>query len=247
MTKIMKRSLISLGAVFGILLFLGGVVLVKFYLESRKLSPLETREIAAGVYAVKDTYVNLFLIKTNDAYIAIDAGINEKHVQEALERLKIDPKKVAAVFLTHSDSDHIGACRLFPNAVIYLSKAEEQMINGQMPRFLFMKNKLTVPHELLESNQVLNVSGLSIKGISTPGHTPGSMCFLVNDTYLFTGDTMGLKNGEVTGFNDFFNMDSQRQRKSLDQLADLSGVTSVFTAHYGFTDSHEIAFRNWKN
>ncbi len=247
MTKIVKRSLISLGAIFGILLLLSGVVLAKFYLESRKLSVLETREIAADIYAVKDTYVNLFLMKTNDTYIAFDAGNNIKKVEQGLVRLKIDPKKVAAVFLTHSDSDHTGACSLFPNAVIYLSKAEEQMINGRRSRFLFMKNRLGIPHERLEDNQIINVSGLRIKGIVTPGHTPGSMCFLVNDTYLFAGDTMGLKNGEVTGFNDFFNMDSQRQRKSLDQLADLSGVTSVFTAHYGFTDSHKIAFRNWKD
>ena len=246
MKLIMKRILIFLGAVLGLAALLTGAIFVRFYLESRKMSVLESREIASGIFAVKDSYVNFFLIKNNDSYIAIDTGISEKHVQEALTRLKIDPKKVAAVFLTHSDSDHIGACSLFPNAVIYLSKAEEQMINGQTPRFLFLKNRLGISHESMEDNEIINISGLRIKGILTPGHTPGSMCFLVNDTYLFTGDTMGLKNEEVTGFNDFFNMDSRRQRESLGRLADLPGVTSVFSAHYGFTESHETAFRNWK-
>lgn len=244
--KFLKRSLISSAGVLGIILLFAVVVLGKLYMESRKLSPVETREIVAGIYAVQDSYVNLFLVKTNDVYIAIDAGNNEKQVQQALLRLKIDPKKVAAVFLTHSDVDHTAACSLFENAVIYLSKAEEQMVTGQTPRFLFMKNQLAHPHELLDDNQILNISGLKIKGILTPGHTPGSMCFLMNDTYLFAGDTMGIKNGEVTQFNDLFNMDSRRQRKSITRLADLSGVEYVFTAHYGVIDSPETAFRNWK-
>ena len=242
----MKNFLILLGAVLSILVVLSGGVLVKLYLETRQMNPLETGNLVASVYAVKDSYVNLFLVKTNDTYIAFDAGNHKSDVQQGLEKLHIDPKRIAAVFLTHSDVDHIAACRLFPNAVIYLSKAEEQMVNGQTRRFLFMRNHLAPPYELLEDNQVITISGLKIKGILTPGHTPGSMCYLVDDTYLFAGDTMGIKNGEVTKFNDFFNMDSQRQAQSLAKLAGLSGVKYIFTAHYGFSDSPEIAFRSWK-
>ena len=242
----MKKRLIFLGAVLGILVVLSGGVLVKLYLETRQMNSLETGNIVAGVYAVQDSYVNLFLVKASDTYIAFDAGNDKSLVQQGLEKLHIDPKRIVAVFLTHSDVDHIAACRLFPNAVIYLSKAEEQMVNGQTRRFLFMKNRLAPPYELVEDNQVIMISGLKIKGILTPGHTPGSMCFLVNETYLFAGDTMGIKNGEVTGFNDLFNMDSPRQEQSLAQLAALSGVKYIFTAHYGFSDSPEIAFRSWK-
>ena len=242
----MKRFLIFLGAVLGILVVLSGGVLVKLYLETRQMNSLETGKIVTRVYAVQDSYVNLFLVKTNNTYIAFDAGNDKSFVQQELEKLHIDPKRIAAVFLTHSDVDHIAAIRLFPNAAIYLSKAEEQMVNGQTRRFLFMKNHLAPPYELVEDNQVIIISGLKIKGILTPGHTPGSMCFLVNDTYLFAGDTMGIKNGEVTRFNDLFNMDSHRQEQSLAKLAGLSGVKYIFTAHYGFSDSPEIAFRSWK-
>jgi len=182
----------------------------------------------------------------NDTYIAFDAGNDAKQVRQELARIKIDPKTVAAVFLTHSDPDHVAACTLFSNAKIYLPKAEEPMVNRQISRFLFMKNQLALPHELLDDNQIINISGLKIKGISTPGHTPGSMSFLVNETHLFTGDTMGIKDGEVTPFNDLFNMDSQRQRKSITRLAALPGVEYIFTAHYGFIESPETAFRNWK-
>ena len=206
-----------------IFVVLSGGVLVKLYLETRQMNSLETGKIVTSVYAVQDSYVNLFLVKTNNTYIAFDAGNDKSFVQQGLEKLHIDPKRIAAVFLTHSDVDHVAAIRLFPNAAIFLSKAEEQMVNGQTRRFLFMKNHLAPPYELVEDNQVITISGLKIKGILTPGHTPGSMCFLVNDTYLFAGDTMGIKNGEVTRFNDLFNMDSHRQEQSLAKLAGLSG------------------------
>lgn len=121
------------------------------------------------------------------------------------------------------------------------------MINGQTSRFLFLKNKLAYTYELLEDNQILDIAGLKVKGILTPGHTPGSMCYLVNDTWLFTGDSMSLVNGKVSEFNDLFNMDSETQRRSLRKLADLPAVKYIFTAHYGLTDDYQNAFGGWKD
>ncbi|MBU0969868.1 MAG: MBL fold metallo-hydrolase [Proteobacteria bacterium] len=236
-----------LGAVFGLVVLLSAGALVKVHLEIGKMSSTDTGKIVDGVYAVKDAYVNLFFIKAHDTYVAIDAGNDAGRIQEELKRLQIDPEKVGAVFLTHSDKDHIAACSLFPNAEVYLSRAEEQMVNGQCSRFLFLKNKFNYPHNLLEDNQVVTISGMTIKGISTPGHTPGSMCFLVNGSYLFTGDSMGLKDGEVTQFNNVFNMDSPAQASALGRLARLSGVEYIFTAHYGYTRSHKTAFGNWED
>lgn len=235
MNKKGKKACKVFGAALGILFLLGGGLFVKFYIETRKMAPVETKEIAEGVYAIADDYVNLFVIKAGESYIAVDSGNNADHVQKELSRVNIDPKKVAAVFLTHSDADHTAGLGLFSNAVIYISKREEQMIDGRTTRLLIFKNKINHACEFLEDNQTINISGLSIKGIPTPGHTPGSMSYLIHDGLLFTGDSMSLKDGRVTAFNDFFNMDSKTQETSLKMLARVAGVKFIFTAHYGFT------------
>jgi len=252
MKKTVKRILIGLS--IGLLILLLVVSMfniksetdkIKFNSETDKMTPLETQEIVEGVYSIKDSYVNLFLIKSGDKYIAIDAGNNLESVKQEMEKLNVDHQKVVAVFLTHSHADHVGALELFKNATIYISREEEQMINRQTSRFSIFKNKLNYDYELVEDNQIINISDLKIKGILTPGHTPGSMCYLINDKYLFTGDTMSLKSGNVDVFNDFFNMDTKTQRKSLKKLTGFPEVKYIFTAHYGFTDNYKKALKNW--
>lgn len=242
MKKTVKKIIAAFGIVACLILIIGASLVAKLYFEIGKMSSLETGEIVEGVFAVQDTYVNMFLIKAGDRYIAVDAGNKPENIKQGLDALKIDPQDIMAVFLTHSDSDHIAGLSLFKNAVIYLPKAEEQMINGQTSRFLFMKNKLRHKYELFEDNAQLNISGVTIKGISTPGHTPGAMCYIVNDIFLFTGDSMSLKKGKVNLFNNLFNMDSKTQQISQKRVSGLPGVKYIFTAHYGYTDHYQDAF-----
>jgi glyoxylase-like metal-dependent hydrolase (beta-lactamase superfamily II) len=61
------------------------------------------------------------------------------------------------------------------------------------------------------------------------------MCYLVNDKYLFTGDTTALENGKVKPFNKFFNMDTDEEIKSLDKIQNMDRVELILTGHYGYT------------
>jgi hydroxyacylglutathione hydrolase len=242
--KTTKKIGMALGAVLVLLILMVGWYLSKMYLETREMMPSATQEITSGVYAVKDSIVNLFLIKGNDGYIAVDAGNSLEQVRQEMQKLSIDPQKVVAVFLTHTDMDHVAALSLFTNARIFISKAEEQMINGETPRFVVINNKKIAHYELLDDDQIIDVSGLKVRGIATPGHTPGAMCYLINDAYLFVGDTMSLKDGRADLFNEFFNMDSETERKSIRKLAALQNLKYIFTAHYGFTVDAGKAFSN---
>lgn len=246
--KLIKKLFIAAGIILGVILLASGLYLYKMNSETSKMNACDTKEIIPGIYAVKDSnFVNMYLVKNGSNFVAIDAGINLKIVKQEMDKLKIAPEKVTAVLLTHTDSDHVSAVKLFKNAKVYISSDEEQMINGKTARAaFFMKNKLDSAHEIIKDNQIIDISGLKVKGILTPGHTPGSMSYIINNKYLFTGDTLSLKNQKAELFNKFFNMDSAAEEKSIGKLAALPDIKYIFTAHYGYTDNFQKAFEGWK-
>jgi hydroxyacylglutathione hydrolase len=177
----------------------------------------------------------------------VDAGNDLARAKEGMERLKIDPGRVRAVLLTHTDFDHTAAVKLFTNAKVYLSKQEEPLVTGKVHKIPFVKNRVDAPYELLNDGQELTIGSATVKAILTPGHTPGSMCYLVNNKFLFTGDDLSLINGEARLFSDFFNMDSRAEGESIKRIAKLNHVAQLFTAHYGTTANFPIALRKWRN
>lgn len=246
MGKPVKRMMVY-SVVFTLIMMIPAWYFIKMYLEARKMSPLDTQKIIENVYAIKNKNVNMFLIKGDDTYIAVDAGSDLNLVRQTMQALTIDPLKVKAVFLTHSDADHVAALGLFTNAKIYISKAEEQMIKGKASRFKVIHNKNILNYELLDDNQAIKFPGLKVKSIATPGHTPGSMCYVVNDAYLFVGDAMSIKSGEADSYYDLFNMDADMAIQSITKLAALQNIKYVFTAHYGFSENVANVFRNYKS
>jgi len=131
MKKIIKRILQVTGILIAILLIVGIGFYIKISSLIKNMNPVKTGEVIEGVYAINDSYVNMFVLKDSNQYITIDAGNNEKTIAEGLKELNINPDNVVAVLLTHTDRDHVGALALFKNAKIFISRPEEQMINGQ--------------------------------------------------------------------------------------------------------------------
>ena len=261
MKKIIKRSLIITGIIFGVLILAFGGMSLKLKSEMSGFAPMETGKISLNkkdmidiidhidiietienIYVVKDDFANLFIISDNDQYIVIDCATNPKIVAEQLKKLEIDPEKVRAVFLTHTDGDHTGALNLFEKAALYMSKEEEQMINGKKAKFLWFKN--SIPRKdyiLLDDRQTVTIGNITIQGILVPGHTSGTMAYLVNDKYLFTGDILSLKDGKIGPIPAFFNMDTKQAIKSMEIIYQLSAPEYIFTSHWGYTDNYNAA------
>jgi hydroxyacylglutathione hydrolase len=246
MKKNVKRILTAAGILLALVVLFFGVRIYKTMAEIKKMAAIETGEIVPGVYAVKDKMVNLFLVKGKGRYIAFDSGNDPDGVRRGLQRLNIVPAEVAAVFLTHGDADHTGGLPVFQDAKVYLATEEEQMVDGRTARFAVFKNKPIRRHDLLNDDQTVEVDGLKVTTVLIPGHTPGSMCYLVNGQLLFVGDSMRLTNGKADIFSKTINMDTDTQRYSLKKLARLAGVRYVFTAHFGYTDSFDRAFEAFR-
>jgi glyoxylase-like metal-dependent hydrolase (beta-lactamase superfamily II) len=248
MKKIIKRVLIGIGIFIAILILLSVGFLLKFKSETKHMNPVETGRTVDNIFSIKDSFVNMFLIRDSAHYIAIDAGNSLDDIAAEFKKLDINPDQVTAVFLTHTDKDHVAAIKLFKNARVFISRKEEQMINGEKSKFLFFGNHLDAKNYLfIEDGETLMLGNTKIKGILTPGHTSGSMCYLADDKYLFTGDLLRLKEGKIAEFNKFFNMDSKEAKESIGKITNLPGVQYIFTAHYGYTADYQFAVKNWTN
>jgi len=204
-----------------------------------KMKPVKTGLIPdTDIYAIRNAIVTVYLLKTDSGYILIDAGFDASQLEKSLKEAGINIDDVKWVLLTHSDSDHTAALSLFPNAAIYLSKDELPLLNGTVKRNFFGGNKMPPGISLdkiglLADGQELLFGGTKVKCISAPGHTNGSMLYLVDNRCLFTGDAFMIRNGNI-GVQPF-SMDPELNRKTIEQLCDtIENSSFVFTSHYGF-------------
>ncbi|MGZ4863820.1 MAG: MBL fold metallo-hydrolase [Halobacteriota archaeon] len=195
----------------------------------------------------------MFVFTAADPPICFDTGISEEPVKRGFNALGFKPEHVKCVFLTHTDRDHVGGLDLFKNADVYLSIDEEQMINGTTPRFLgFVYNRaLKKPYKVLKNGDIVQAGDTKIEALATPGHTPGSMSFLVNSSILFVGDTLVLKEGKVRHFSklhmrDLTHMDIATQTESVRKIAQLKNISLMVTAHTGYTTDFKSAMGDWE-
>jgi len=243
----MKKFAFVFAILIGIILLPAIAYLVMMQKAYSQMHTIETGIVTKDVYAIKDKWVNIFLVRSDSSFIMIDAGNKKKNIIQGLSELQIKPEEVAAIFLTHSDFDHTNGLPLFPGARVYLSRYEEQMINGETSRFLMVKNKIeTGQYQLLDDGQMINFPGVSIKTIHAPGHTPGAMCYLVNDSILFTGDVLKLVDGKAKEFHHYINMDSKTDMQSIRKLSHLQNIRYVITAHHGVSRDFDRVFSGWK-
>jgi glyoxylase-like metal-dependent hydrolase (beta-lactamase superfamily II) len=234
MKKPVKIALWSVGLILGLIIIFAAVFIINFLTATKAMTPGETQAINDSVWCIRDRFVNAFVFRGNGGYLLVDAGIGEKNFKTEMDKLGISPDQITTLLLTHTDGDHIGATGLFKNAAIYMHKDEEQMINGTTGKTKFSKTIWKYgPYKLLENNQSLTLNGLNVRIIHTPGHTPGSSCFVIGEDYLVSGDNLIIQDGKYVHFVEKFNMNTPEQEKSLMVLPGPGTFKYILTAHNG--------------
>jgi glyoxylase-like metal-dependent hydrolase (beta-lactamase superfamily II) len=247
MKKTLKRILIGIGIIIGLLLLTVGGFLYKFSSETGKMTPVETGQISEHGYAIKDDFVNMYLIKDSTGYIAIDAGKDKENISKELKKLNIEADEIIAVFLTHSDMDHVAGLPLFTNAKLYMARNEEKMLNGEKQKVPGYNNSISRnDYILLDDQQTVVIGTHRINCILTEGHTSGSMCFQVNDKNLFTGDILSLHDGKLGHSVKFFDLDHEMTTKSISKITNIPNVEVILTSHWGISKDYINAVKDWK-
>lgn len=206
-----------------------------------------TAKITENIYLISSGYVNFYLFKTPTAAVCIDTAAKAETARAELAKAELTPESISHIFLTHSDSDHAGGLDVFPMARLFLSELEVPLLTGKVRRALLIgRPRINRAYTMLKDGDEVRIADIKVKAISTPGHTIGSMSYLINDRYLFTGDTLSLNRGRAQNFPAIINMETSREKMSIRKLAQLKGVALLCTAHHGFTFDFEKALSDWR-
>ena len=229
----------------------------KLYRGTQIFKPLNTGRIDEHVACVREWIANIFFYTKDGVTIMIDAGYNYERLKEKMAWLDIDPSSINHILITHQDTDHVGALepdseQLFKDAVVYLSEIENRYLTGEVRRkvmFGFYKLPMVKTDNkkmLLRDGQILDFSGIKVECLLVPGHTWGHMVYLIDDKYLFTGDTIWFGADGGYSFINGLAEDNKLAVRSLEKLEkilrsrDLS--LKIITGHTGWTDDINMAF-----
>jgi N-acyl homoserine lactone hydrolase len=185
---------------------------------------------------------NCYLIKHSQGWFLWDTGIADavatmpnglapadpkavtwhrpKTLAAQLDQLGVKPSDIKAMAISHTHPDHIGNVEMFPNAMLYVQKAEYEWPGANnTPRF-----KPEHPVTELEGDRDIFGDG-SLTILSTPGHTPGHQSLLVKlphtGAVILTGDAVHFKSNWENRGVPVNNFSKDLTLASMQKLSDL--------------------------
>ena len=138
---------------------------------------MQVHTLALGAYQT-----NCYIVQNEDRCFLIDPGYEAARILSFLEEKGL---KADAILLTHGHFDHVGAVRELAaelDCKVYIHEGDLSL----PPQFTAGALYYT---DLYKGGITIEAAGLDVFVRHTPGHTPGSVCLLVENV-LFSGDTL---------------------------------------------------------
>ena len=193
-------------------------------------------EIVPGVHKIPGSFwSSLYLIENEDSLALVDSGSpgDGKRVQKYVRSIGRDIAEIEYILVTHSHPDHTGSAFSVARnagARIAAHRLDSKVHRGGEVSLSYMgvftSVRLPIPYlrftevtDLVGDGDVLPI-GDGVRVIHTPGHTPGSLCFLDEGRrLLFSGDTLFSDGHFLSRSVPFPGYDGDAYRESLNRLA----------------------------
>ena len=180
--------------------------------------------LKTDVLTLGDYQTNCYILREagEKTCCVVDPGYEPETILSFLEEKGLT---LGAILLTHGHFDHVGAVRLLAAETgcrVYLCKEDLALPPMLTDGALYYTDSY-------QDGDTLSLWGLTIRVLQTPGHTPGSVCLLVEDS-MFAGDTLFAGS---CGRTDLPGGNSRAMRDSLHRLAALTENYTVYPGHGG--------------
>ncbi len=184
-----------------------------------------------------DSYgANTYLLISGSYAFAVDAAVSVSAIDRALETCGAS---LCGMLLTHGHFDHTVSAdtlRRAHSVPLMIHKGDAPMLtDGKINGFFDFYGKECVhspAEQLLSRGDMIQLGNELIRVIHTPGHSPGSVCFLCTDDggkdFLLTGDTLF---SNSVGRCDLWQGDEEQLRYSLQALAELPRSLHIYPGH----------------
>src|SRR5262249_28159497 len=134
-----------------------------------------------------------YVVETSNGLVLIDTGMESdaRSVKQQMKYLGLDWHRLQAILLTHAHGDHSGGAgrlRGATGARIYVGTGDASVLRTGEPREAFystffvpdnVKPVPTVVDVELSGGETIEVGDTRIQVLATPGHSPGSTCYLM--------------------------------------------------------------------
>ena len=180
--------------------------------------------LKTDVLTLGDYQTNCYILREagEKTCCVVDPGYEPETILSFLEEKGLT---LGAILLTHGHFDHVGAVRLLAAETgcrVYLCKEDLALPPMLTDGALYYTDSY-------QDGDTLSLWGLTIRVLQTPGHTPGSVCLLVEDS-MFAGDTLFAGS---CGRTDLPGGTSRAMGDSLRRLASLTENYTVYPGHGG--------------
>ncbi len=183
---------------------------IPFMTAVARVKPLKNnKEFPGGIVRFNDIHSSLTAIPTgrSDAIVLIDSGEDRdaNNIKSFLKNRKLNFSNIVATLITHAHADHTGGLDIIGSeskSVTFISEPDSKVLSGERRSqgpipglfdLLTHKNlaaATSIKPEIIKDDQIIEIDDLVFRCISMPGHTDGSVGFVVSN--------------DIVGYNLFF-------------------------------------------